>query len=49
MFLKIISLPILCLFCFGVCYCLPWSPDWCEQLKILQLALCKEEEDLLQS
>jgi len=44
---KPLASPSFVSFVFGVCYFLSWSLDWCEQLKILQLALCRKEEEML--
>jgi len=47
--LKSLAYPSFVFFLFGVCYSLSWSPDWCDQLKSLQLAPCREEEEMLHS
>jgi len=45
LFLQSLAYPSFVSFVFGICYFLTMIPDWYEQLKILQLASCGEEEE----
>jgi len=47
-FFKSLVYPSFVSFVLGVCYCFLWSPDWCEQLKILELALQGREGSALE-